>query len=76
MDAALRLLSGFESAYEQTHVMRWLPGEISVDVPQKAVDLRLAGKAFPRARNIGIQDQQTRNDAASLVTVTEGLKTE
>ncbi len=53
---------------------RFLPGKVSLDVLQKALELRLVGEAFPRPGNIGIQDQRTRNGAASLVAFAAGLK--
>src|SRR5690242_2276273 len=44
-----------------------------MDLPQEAFELQLAGKAFPRPRNFGIQDQRTRTEAASLVAFAERM---
>jgi hypothetical protein len=51
---------------------RLLPGKIGLDVSQKAVGFRFAGKAFARSGDSGIQDQRTRKIAASLAELAEG----
>lgn len=48
------------SAKMKQRKAQFLSNEIGLDVFQKALEFWFARKAFPRARNIGIQDQRTR----------------
>jgi len=40
---------------------------------QKVVEIRIAGEAYLRQGNFGIQDQRSRRGTASMVTFAAGL---